>query len=762
MNIIKTLVCLALFSGALLGALWPALREGKFNWLLDMDIQGGVQIVYRADFTSLPPEQQTAQEKQRLMSLSYQRLDARLANFQSADVRTQALGEDRLLVEVPGVRDIAKVKADLGKPKVISFARVASIAPSQDAEHPHLLKDLRLWLKTDAPVILGSNILYDQMKISAGQPDQAAKATDPGYRLSVPLDDEGQSKSAALTTQAFKNPAVLAGTNEKAVPMIALFLDQDLQDAFRVRSEAIRQGEITARTAADAEVLKRLLSSGPMPVKFDLYSERSISPLVGAALKDKGILAIIVSLGLLLILMILSYLDRPLFIFVFLITLLFWFLCLLTMANLSLFRISMLQLAGFILLLGMNSDTLVLVFEDLRQEFEQEERFKLALVGEAFKTEWWVVFWGTVTTLAVLLPLWFLGGIFGDYNKLMLLGLAVNILGFIFARILMSLPLAEDLSRTRLSRFSLASLFSRIDFNRFRYLPLGTALMIAAAVAIFYPGIPLSPAFAGGKAIEVEFPRVVSVAVVRQQLDSLAGKRAEIMTEGAGEMTKWVFARFPAGVELTEQEVLKELAAVTGIEPRLASVSAVGDELKGINILRVILALVLGLAALAVISVIIYNLKAGFYIILALLHDLLICLGCMALFRIQLDLPAVAALATMVGYSINDSIVILHRMRTLKIKKGAAQEEFISIREEEKWLQEIAAENIRKIPTRVILTAATTALPMFMMAYMASGVFLDYGIIILAGVIFGTLSSIYIVGRVVPWGFFNFGARQSD
>ena len=132
MTVMKSIVCFLFFFAALVGALWPILQAGELNWRFDMDIEGGLQITYRADFSSLSPEQQNALTKRRLMELSHLRLDATMAHFQGVDVRVQILGEDRLLVEVPGVHNIAKVKKKLGEMKVVSFARVVSAARQQD------------------------------------------------------------------------------------------------------------------------------------------------------------------------------------------------------------------------------------------------------------------------------------------------------------------------------------------------------------------------------------------------------------------------------------------------------------------------------------------------------------------------------------------------------------------------------------------------------------------------------------------------------
>jgi len=750
MDIAKSLVCLLLFLGAVFGAVWPIASRGEVDWLLDMDIRGGVQIVYRADFSKLPPHQQTTAERRRLMESSHLRLDARLAKFQGADVRVQRLGKDRLLVEVPGVDNIAQVRADLGHPKVVNFARVTSVAPQRDETHPYEwnLGDSTLGFAVADRTDLGGQILYEQMEVELdASPDEKGFRK---YQVSLPLDVSGTGKISVLTNAAFDHPVEIASGTEP-IPLIAFFLDDEPQDVFLVKDRAIRQGALTQPDHASAETLKKLLSSGPMPIPFSVDSEHSIHPLVGRSLQTKGVLALLFSVVLLIVFVALCYLDRPWFIFVYSLTLLFWFLCFLTMANLHLFRISLLQLAGFALLLGMNTDSLVLVFEDLREHGE-DRRFRLDLVGEAFKTEWSVIFWGMLTTVAMVLPLMFQGGVFADYVKLILLGMVINVLGFIFARLLMALPISAEISKLRFPLRGIVHWFSRLDLTGQWYFRATAVLVPLALIAVFlYPRIPVAPIFAGGKAIELRFDRPVQRLAFEEQVKQLFGASAETLTEGDDEGIRWALVKLPQGTS-GEDRFVSSLETSLGVTPSLSSVQEISRSLVAQTKLKVSFEMFLGLLALLVISVVIYNLTAGWLVFVALLHDLLLCLGAMALLRIHLDLPAIAALSVVIGYSANDSIVILHKLKELKLQREAARrKELDPLNEEDRSiLSGLRLENLRRIPARVLITSLTTALPMLIMALFVGGVFWGYSMILLAGIVFGTLSSIYIVGRSQP------------
>jgi hypothetical protein len=314
MNLLKTLFCLLLFIGALGAALWPIFVNGKVDWLYDMDIDGGVQIAYKADFSSLPAADSTPAQRRSIMARSHERLDARVAQFQGADVRVQILGEDQLLVEVPGVHNIAEVRAELGKPQVVSFARVISVSSEKDPAHQQevdLPNGKALWVELDGTVALGGDILYDEMTVSAGTDD---KTGEPEYGVSMPLDDAGADKFEKLTIDAFNRPAKWSSTDSDPEPEIVLLLDQQPQELYRVVDKGIRQCRLTSKTLEGAEVTRRLLSAGPMPIGFNVVSERHISPLVGQRLRGRALLALPISLLVLFVLIGLAYSGRPCFV----------------------------------------------------------------------------------------------------------------------------------------------------------------------------------------------------------------------------------------------------------------------------------------------------------------------------------------------------------------------------------------------------------------------------------------------------------------
>jgi preprotein translocase subunit SecF len=224
-------------------------------------------------------------------------------------------------------------------------------------------------------------------------------------------------------------------------------------------------------------------------------------------------------------------------------------------------------------------------------------------------------------------------------------------------------------------------------------------------------------------------------------------------------MMRWAQVRFPRETALDPEVLTRQLAIATGMQPQISPAVAVSRTLIEKTRLEVSWPMFVGMAGLGFVCMFIYSIKAGLWVAFALLHDFLICLLAMVVFRVRLDLATTAALAAMVGYSIYDSIVVLHRLRNLKREKEKPLHRELSffVKEDRSVVQQLPAENLRRLPARVVLASSTTALPMIVLAFVGGGLFDSYAVIVAAGAVFGTLSSVYMVGRTQPWGFVDWG-----
>ncbi len=238
--------------------------------------------------------------------------------------------------------------------------------------------------------------------------------------------------------------------------------------------------------------------------------------------------------------------------------------------------------------------------------------------------------------------------------------------------------------------------------------------------------------FTGGSLIQVRFDAPMDVGVLRA---ALGGAQAPPITE-FGEDNEFVI-RAPIAEDrsITEvaDEIESDLAAALGAEAfdvvRTEAVGAkVGEELQLQALYAVLFSFVLTLMYLAMR----FELRFGLAAVIATLHDILITLGFLAAFRVEIALPTVAAILTILGYSLNDTIVVFDRIRENLHKKGARKRDQI----------ELVNESINETLPRTILTSGTTLAVLMALLILGGAVIRDFTVVVIVGVI--VLSLIHI------------------
>ena len=261
--------------------------------------------------------------------------------------------------------------------------------------------------------------------------------------------------------------------------------------------------------------------------------------------------------------------------------------------------------------------------------------------------------------------------------------------------------------------------------------------------------------FTGGSLIQVRFDAPMDVAVLRA---ALGGAQAPPITE-FGEDNEFVI-RAPIAEDrsITEvaDEIESDLAAALGAEAfdvvRTEAVGAkVGEELQLQALYAVLFSFVLTLMYLAMR----FELRFGLAAVIATLHDILITLGFLAAFRVEVALPTVAAILTILGYSLNDTIVVFDRIRENLHKKGARKRDQI----------ELVNESINETLPRTILTSGTTLAVLMALLILGGAVIRDFTVVLILGVIVGTYSSIFVASPALieiqkKWGLGKTGEKK--
>jgi len=287
---------------------------------------------------------------------------------------------------------------------------------------------------------------------------------------------------------------------------------------------------------------------------------------------------------------------------------------------------------------------------------------------------------------------------------------------------------------------------SNFDFiGKRRWAYIVSLLFIAAGLVSMWGqgGLRYGIDFSGGTLIQARFEKPVAVDRIRAALDQI--KLGESVIQEFGDPREFIF-RLPLA-EVPAEEVTRRVQEALAKDPALGKVEIrrvefvgpqVGRDLQ-IQALYAVLASMVGILIYVAVR---FDLKGGVASIAAVVHDVLVCLGAMSLTGREMSLPVLAALLTIIGYSVNDTIVAYDRVRENRgkgVKKGLSFAEQINIA-------------INQTLSRTVLTALTTFMATTILFAFGGKVLEDLAFVLTVGVVTGTYSTIYIAGAlIVDW-----------
>ena len=277
---------------------------------------------------------------------------------------------------------------------------------------------------------------------------------------------------------------------------------------------------------------------------------------------------------------------------------------------------------------------------------------------------------------------------------------------------------------------------TNIDFVRLRHWAFGLTILLTLAAVALVPlkGLNFGVDFVGGITVEENFPAAPSMEKVRSVVDALGYGDANLQSIGDGRTVSIRLPKQAGGAGATNQVVEGVKAALAKDFPgatfsRYATVDGkVSDELKWRGILAVVLA-VLGIGLFAIFR---FEWQFGVSTVVAILHDVLMTMGFFALTQFEFDLNIVAAVLTIIGYSINDKIVIDDRIRE-------------NMRRYRKMdMREIINLSVNETLPRTVMTSLTILLALVALLLFGGHVLRGFTAAMILGVIVGTYSSIYV------------------
>ena len=664
-----------------------------------LDINGGVYVVMEAD-TDLEGE-----ELKQLMEQTRAVLDNRVNQMGVSESQVTIEGEKRIRVEIPGAEDAEEAIEAVGKTAQLQFV-----------------------LADGSIVVDGSHVKDAQI------------ATDgANYKIDLEFTSEGSKLFEEGTRKAFNNEpqVVIEGMTSDR---IAIVLDNEIIVAPSV-NEVIAGGkcEISGGYSKDeASMTAALIRGGALPVDLVEVQTSVQSATVGADALDKSIVAGAIGLALIFVLMIAFY--GMLGIIANIALLLYVVLFIWSMVALNVV-LTLPGIAALILSIGMAVDANVIIFSRIKEEIVAGKSVRVA-VSSGFKNALTTVLDAQITTLIAAVVLHEVGTTtVKGFALTLIIGIVISIFTAVVITQLFISLLADNKKFAKNKNFGvnedgtpkqlLNKTFSFIK-NRKIYYIISTVIIIVGLVFGLIGGLNYGIDFTGGTMIQVDLHKEVPIKDIEKTIDGFMEDPSIVYT---GENNTQVIIKTIESLDNENRALaIDELSNVYGItdDDVLASEQfgpSVGNELK-LNAIKAVL-----IASIGMLIYIIFRFKSwqyGLSAIIGVVHDVLLVISFYCIFGFTVNNPFIAAILTLVGYSINDTIVIFDRIRdNRRLYKKDSLEENID-------------RSINNTLNRTIMTSLTTLVVMIPLCIMVSASIREFIIPLMVGVIVGCYSSIFV------------------
>ncbi len=557
-------------------------------------------------------------------------------------------------------------------------------------------------------------------------------------------------------------------TAENINRRIAVVLDDYVYSAPNVSVEipngrSIITGSFDIQQAQD---LASILKAGALPAPTRIVEEAVVGPTLGAKARQQGIISMLAGLGIVIIFMIAYYSGGGAIANLALAFNVFFILGILANINAAL---TLPGIAGIVLTIGMSIDANVLIFERIREELRNGSNLKNA-INAGYKKAFTSIFDANMTTALTAVILYWLGqGPVQGFAITLLIGIACSF----FSAVYITRVFIERLSRkgddskisfkTPLSKGVLANLdFNFLGKRKRAYIFSVSFIAIGMILLVVQGGFNFGVDFKGGRSYVVEFPEAVSSTDLKVALaDDFDNKGTEVKTFGSSNTVK-VTTSYLVDDESAEADSLVQLALVSGLQEAtsftytanentrgpdnfiIGSSSKVGatiaDDIQKSSIYSILLALVV---IFAYIFIRFRKWQFGIGAIIALFHDTFFVgaafsiVGFLGIKSFEVDQVVIAAVLTMIGYSINDTVVVFDRVReNLRLNTKKDKNEVFNI-------------SINNTLNRTVITSVTTLIVILVLLIFGGEVLRGFSFSLLVGVLIGTYSSVFIATPMV-------------
>ncbi|MEK4486579.1 protein translocase subunit SecDF [Psychrobacillus sp. FSL H8-0484] len=720
-RIVAFLLLIVIFAGTIS----PTAANVLNNIKLGLDLQGGFEVLYQVE-----PLKEGQNITEEVVSDTASALTSRIDVLGVSEPSIQIENGNRIRVQLAGVEDQDTARELLSTQANLTF---------RDSEDNIMLDGTDLkqggakaaFNQQGQPIVTLK--LKDANKFAEVTGEIAAKPA-PDNVLVIWLDfEEGVDSYAAEVMK------------EKPKFTSAPRVSQ------RISSDSV---EISgAFTVDETKDLSGILNAGALPVKLKEIYSTSVGAQFGEQALNSTILAGIIGVAAIFIFM-LFYYRLPgaiavisLIVYIFLILVIFdWINGVLTLPG----------IAAIVLGVGMAVDANILTYERIREELRVGKSVKKAFDSGA-KESFSAIFDANITTLLAAAVLFFFGtsSVKGFATLLIISILVVFITAVWASRILLGLlvhsgyfdnkPGWFGISKKRIhppeeevDTLDLTTKFDRLDFvhNRKIFYTASIVLTIAGIVVLSVFKLNLGIDFSSGTRVQINSETPLTQEIVSKKIESIGLSSEDIVL--SGENGDSAVVRYKEEFSQEEIKTLKaEMTEQFGEEPTVSTVSpTVGKELAK-NALKALIFAAIGIVIYVAFR---FEWRMGVASIVSLLHDAFLMVAIFSILRLEVDITFIAAVLTIVGYSINDTIVTFDRIREnlLRSNKITTEEELATI--VNKSLRQTLGRSVNTVLTVVLVVVA-------LLLFGAEGI-RNFSIALLIGLIAGTYSSILIATQL--------------
>lgn len=725
LQILLVLVLIAAFAFVAYRGIGSAHRGSAKNIRLGLDLKGGVSVTYQAYKTDENGTRTGEQPTDKDMSDTIYKMQKRVETLESTEAAVYQEGNDRVTIDIPGVSNSKEILEELGKAGALYFILYTDLK-TEDGGTP----------------AEGDKVVYDKSKVlmTGDMIDDATSGT---------TQAEGTGKTQNIVQLKFKGKGIKKFaeiTGDHVGEQLAIVYDEKLV-SYPNLTEAITGGDCQISgsfTAESAEQLASTLRIGALPLELENIHDNVVGATLGSQALNSSLFAGVIGLILVILFMIVMYRIPGVAASI---ALVFYVGAMLLALNGLNVTLTLPGIAGIILSVGMAVDANCIIFTRIREELATGKTVASA-IENGFSKALSAIVDGNVTTLIAAVVLYLKGsGTVKGFAMTLGIGIVLSMFtALLITRFLMKAFCALGMTSNKM--YGVQKERKTIDFigNWKKYVMISGAVFvicIAGLVIRAASGGPLfnySLDFAGGNTTSVALADGHEASEEEKQKaedttkDVIGqGKSVEISVADGNK----IVVRTEELSDEKSQELKAALATAfnvdqgTQIESEFIS-GSVSDEMK---VDAIVATLIATLCMLLYIWIRFRKLSTGISAVLALLHDVIAVLTVyvVASAFIPVGSTFIACMLTIVGYSINDTIVVFDRIRENRAKASSRTS-----------LAETINKSITETLSRSINTSVTTFIMVFVLAVFGVDSVRQFAIPLIVGIISGCYSSVCV------------------